>query len=71
MRKHETALTARRLPLAERKARLEALVVSGKLSAKVAKLIDLREPTERERAFGRTLAAKARECLARKKRVVA
>jgi hypothetical protein len=71
MQKHKTALTAKALPLEERKARLAALVSAGKISAKAAKLIDLREPTERELAYGRTLAPKAREFLARKKRAVA
>lgn len=71
MKTKQTALTAQPLSVAERKARLAASVASGKVSAKAAKLIDFREPTERERAFAQTLAGKAQTWLARKKRAVA
>ena len=71
MRKNETALTARPLPLAERKARLAALVASGKISAKAAKLIDFREPSPQARAFAKTLEGRAKEFLARKRRATA
>ena len=66
MRTKQTALTARPLSAAERKARLAALVASGKVSAKAAKLIDFRGPTKRERDFADTLVERGRRALARR-----
>lgn len=54
------------LTLAERKARVAALVAAGKVSAKRAALIDFREPTAFERALAQSLVPKARKALARK-----
>jgi hypothetical protein len=61
----QTATTAKPLSLAEAKAGLARLVKEGKVSAKGAKLIDFREPTERERAYAETLMPMARRALAR------
>lgn len=55
-----TALTAKPLSVAERKARLAQLVADGKVSPADAKLIDIREPTAREIEFGKSLEPLAR-----------
>jgi hypothetical protein len=55
----QTSTTAKPLPLVERKARLRALVESGKLSEQQARLTDLRELTPREKAHAETLAKRA------------
>jgi len=55
----KTSTTAKPLSLAERKARLRALVEAGKLTERQAGLIDLRELTPRERAHAETLAKRA------------
>lgn len=65
------AMTAKELPLAERKARVAALVKSGKLTKEQAKLIDFRAPPPAVREFAQTLAGRAREALARGKRAAA
>ena len=59
-----TALTAKPLPLAERKARLARMVKDGEISKERAALIDFREPTAKERAFAETLVPLARRFLA-------
>ncbi len=64
-----TAKSAKPLPLAERKARVAALVKKGILTEKQAKLIDFREPAARERAHAETLVPAARRALARHKKV--
>jgi hypothetical protein len=60
-----TATTAKPLPLAGRKAALSAMVEKGKITAKQATRIDLREPTAQERAHAETLLPAARRVLAR------
>jgi hypothetical protein len=52
------------LSKAERKAWL-AKLVKGKVPAKAAKLIEFRQPTKRERAFGKSLEPLARKVLKR------
>jgi hypothetical protein len=61
----ETALTAKPCSLAERKAALEELVATGKITKAQAALIDLREPTAQERAYAETLVPRAHAALAR------
>ncbi|HYR59356.1 MAG TPA: hypothetical protein VEO95_12035 [Chthoniobacteraceae bacterium] len=55
----ETALTAEPRSLAERKAGLDELVAAGKITKRQAALIDLREPTARERDYAETLLPRA------------
>ena len=70
--KSETALTAKALPLADRKARLAALVDAGHMTPAQAALIDLgREPSPAALAYGKTLIPRVREILARGKRAAA
>ena len=59
-----TALTAKPLPLAERKARLARMVKDGEISKERAKLIDFREPSAAARQFAKTLVPAARQFLA-------
>ena len=62
----ETALTAKPLSVAERKARLAQLVAEGKVSPADAKLIGFSDVvTERDRAIAATLMDKAAAALAR------
>jgi hypothetical protein len=68
----QNATSAKPLPRAERKARLDRMVASGELSAERAKLIHLdREPTAEERAFAETLGPRARRALERHSRQTA
>ena len=60
-----SATSTKVLPVAERKARVERLVASGKLSRKQAKLIDFREPTTRERKIGESLVQRGRRAVER------
>jgi hypothetical protein len=60
----ETSLTAKVLPIAERKARLGKMIEDGVISAERAALIDFREPTQKEREFARALAGKGRLAVA-------
>ena len=63
----QTALTAKPLPLAARKALVAEVAKTA--SPKVRrglKLIDFREPTAKERAFAETLVPAARRALARR-----
>jgi hypothetical protein len=53
-----TAQNAKPLPQAERQKRLAALVADGKITERQASLIDLREPTAREREIAEQLAGK-------------
>ena len=62
----QTAMTAKPLSLAERKASVARIAATApaKVRAGIA-LIDFREPTARERAFAETLVPAARRALAR------
>ena len=61
-----TALTAKPLTVAERKARLAQLVAEGKVSPEHAKLIGFDDVvTDRDRAIAASLQDKARVALAR------
>ena len=69
--KRKDAQTTPALSLAERKARLAALVAAGKVTPARAKLIDFREPGAAAIEFGEKLRGKAREVLARDRRAAA
>lgn len=69
--KRHTALTAPHRTLAERKARVEALVARGEVSAKSAAMIVWREPSPEALAYAKKLEPIAREILARGKRAAA
>jgi hypothetical protein len=62
----QKAISVKGLSIAERKARVAALVAEGKVSAKHAAMIDYREPTASERAIAERLAPGARKALQRK-----
>lgn len=62
-----TATSAKPLTLAARKAELARLVKSGKITEAQARLIDLREPTAKERAQAEALLPSARAILARRR----
>lgn len=53
--------TVNPLSITERKARVDALVKSGKVSAKSAALIDFRELTDRDREIGDKLSRRIRK----------
>ena len=67
----QNAISAKGLPVNERKARVAALVAEGKVSAKAAKLIDHREPSAKARAFAKTLQGRAKDFLAKDRRAAA
>ena len=69
--KRPNAASSKGLPVAERKARVAALVAAGKVSAKAAKLIDYREPSAKVRAFARKLEGRAKDFLAKDRRAAA
>ena len=60
-----TALTAKPLPLAARKAKLAGMVKKGEISAKRAALIDFRAPTAAVRAEAAKLVPMAKRALSR------
>ena len=69
---HRSGETAPRLTVAERKARLAALVESGQITPARAALIDLDcEPSPAALAYAKTLLPRVREILARGKRAAA
>jgi hypothetical protein len=62
----KTAITAKPLAPAERKSSMDRIAAQTTGKARDGmKLIDLREPTAKERAFAETLVPKAKEILAR------
>ena len=66
----DTASTTKPLSLAERKALLSEMAAQPDAPAGI-RLIDVREPTEREIAFGNSLERLARAALERNARAVA
>jgi hypothetical protein len=52
----QNAITAKGLPLAQRQARLAAMIASGEISAEHAALIDFRDATELVIGHGQRLA---------------
>lgn len=61
-----TAIKAKVILLPERKAGLADLVKAGKITQAQAELIDVREPTVKERALAESLLPTARRVLARR-----
>jgi RadC-like JAB domain len=66
-----TVLNAQPATAAERKARVAELVATGKVSAKVAAMIDFREPSAAVLAHARSMSARARKALSRNARATA